>query len=160
MVGRPMGKIPAGYENVIVYRDKYVHFYFYHNKPLYVESTTNGFLIRRTFINDGSSMTLMSLSTLKAINIDVKCLRRPMIISSFDNKDILMLGQVTMNFKIGSIQDQTYFYLIDDDVVYHPLIGRKFLPTHNIIPSFYHQCIKGYLKGKELFIPAIKASFE
>ncbi|MBA0696475.1 hypothetical protein Goari_003024 [Gossypium aridum] len=93
MVRRPMGKIAVGYENVIVYRGEYVQFYFYHNKPLYEESTTNGFLIQRTFINDGSSINLMPLSTLKVINIDVKSLRRSMTISSFDNKDILTLGQ-------------------------------------------------------------------
>ncbi|MBA0870530.1 hypothetical protein Goshw_013716 [Gossypium schwendimanii] len=94
MVRRPMGKIAVGYKNVIVYRGEYVQFYFYHNKPLNEESTTNGFLIQRTFINDGSSMNLMPLSTLKVINIDVKSLRRSMTISSFDNKDILTLGQV------------------------------------------------------------------
>lgn len=66
-----------------------------------MESTINGLLIRRTFINDALSMNLMPLSTLKAIAIDVKSLHRPMTISSFDKKDIVTLGQVKMNLKNG-----------------------------------------------------------
>ena len=156
-----MGKMASGYENAIVFTEADMcTSHPYHNKPLYVESVINGYPIRRTFIDDGSFVNLIPLSTVKAVNIDLKSLRRPMTITSFDNKEILMLGQVIVNFKMGSIQDQTCFHVIDADVAYHVLIERKFLHTHNIIPSSRHQCIKGHWKGNEIFIPATKAPFE
>ncbi|TYI49463.1 hypothetical protein E1A91_D12G036600v1 [Gossypium mustelinum] len=124
MVGRPTGKMTTVYKNAI------------HNKSLYVESTINGFPNRKKFIDDGSSVNLMRLSTLKAINIDVKSLLRLMTISSFDNKDIIKSGKVTINFKIGSIQDQTCFHVIDAYVFYHLLIGRKILHAQNIIQGY------------------------
>ena len=104
MVGRPLGKMANGYENAIVFTEADMCTpYPYHNKPLYVESISNEYPIKRTFIDDGSSVNLMSLSTLKAVNINMKSLCRPMTIMSFDNKEIQTLGQVTVNFKIGPV---------------------------------------------------------
>ena len=45
-------------------------------------------------------------------------------------------------------------------MVYHVLIGRKFLHIHNIIPCSHHQCIKSHWKGKEIFIPTTKTPFK
>ncbi|OMO94501.1 Ribosomal protein L46 [Corchorus capsularis] len=104
------------------------------NKPLYVESTINGVHIKRTFIDDGSGLNLMSLTTLRALGIDRGSLRHPMTINSFDNRGTRTLGCVLVNFKIGNIQEQTRFHVIDADVAYH--------------------------NGKEIFIPTTKASFE
>ena len=145
MVGRPLGKMASGYENSIMFtKANMCTPHPYHNKPLFVESIINEYPIKRTFIDDGSSVNLMSLSTLKAVNINMKSLCRPMTIMSFDNKEIQNLGQVTMNFKMGPMQDQTCFHVIDANVVYHVLIGRKFLHIHNIIPSSCHQYMKGH----------------
>ena len=81
MVGRPLGKMANGYENAIVFTEADMcTLHPYHNKPLYVESVINKYPIKRTFIDDGSSVNLMLLSTLKAVNIDMKSLRRPMTI--------------------------------------------------------------------------------
>lgn len=109
-----------------------------YHKPLYVESTINGYPIRRIFINDGSFGNLIPLSILKVVNIDLKSLHRPMAITSFDNKEIMTLGQVIVNFKMGSIQDQICFHVVDANVAYRAIIGRKFLHMHNIIPSSSH----------------------
>ncbi|EOX93932.1 H0502G05.11 protein [Theobroma cacao] len=70
------------------------------------------------------------------------------------------LDKVMMNFKMRLIQDQTCFYVIETNAAYHLLIGRKFLHTHYIILSSCHQCIKGYWKGKEIFILVTNAPFE
>ena len=86
---RPLEKMASRYENAIVFTEADMcTFHPYHNKPFYVESTINAYLIKRTFIDDGSSVNIMPLSTLRTVNIDVKSLRRPMTITSFDNKDI------------------------------------------------------------------------
>ncbi|OMP00330.1 reverse transcriptase [Corchorus capsularis] len=131
-----------------------------HNKPLYVESTINGVYIRTTFIDDGSGLNLMPLKTLRALGIDQRSLRHPMIINAFDNKGTRTLGYVTVNMKVGNIQEQTCFHVLDADVAYHVLVGRKWLHAHYLIASTLHQCIKGYWNDKEVSIPATKAPFE
>ncbi|EOX99301.1 Uncharacterized protein TCM_007935 [Theobroma cacao] len=88
-------KMTNGYENAIAFTKVDIcTSHPYHNKPLYVESNVNGYLVRRMFIDDGSSVNIMPLSTLKAMNIDLRSLRRSMTITSFDNKEIKTLGQV------------------------------------------------------------------
>ncbi|OMO61386.1 Ubiquitin-conjugating enzyme, E2 [Corchorus capsularis] len=95
-----------------------------------------------------------------AEGIDRGSLRHPMTINSFDNRGTRNLGCVLVNFKIGNIQEQTRFHVIDADVAYHVLLGRKWLNSHYLVGSSLHQCVKGYWNGKEIFIPATKAPFE
>ncbi|OMO98613.1 reverse transcriptase [Corchorus capsularis] len=131
-----------------------------HNKPLYMESIINGVKVRRTFVDDGSGVNLMPLSTMYALEIDIKSLRHPMTLNSFSNQEVRTLGYTTVNFKLGNIQEQVIFHVIDADVAYHVLLGRKWLNNHYLIGSNMHQCIKGFWQGKEVFIPATKAPFE
>ena len=70
------------------------------------------------------------------------------------------MGYVNVNLKIGPIQGSTTFHVIDAPVSYHLLIGRKWLHDHHLIPSTWHQCIKGHWKGKDVFIRATKNPFE
>lgn len=142
-MGQPMKQMTSGYENAIVFtKADMCTPHPYHNKPLYVESNVNGYPMRRTFIDDGSSVNLMLLSTLKAMNLDLRSLRRPMTIISFNTKKIKTLGQVMVSFKMRPIQDQICFHVIEADMAYHLLIGRKFIHTHNIIPSLHHNISK------------------
>ncbi|OMO94091.1 reverse transcriptase [Corchorus capsularis] len=131
-----------------------------HNKPLYVESIINGVKVRRTFVDDGSGVNLKPLSTMYALEIDIKSLRHPITLNSFSNQEVRTLGYTTVNFKLGNIQEQAIFHVIDADVAYHVLLGRRWLNNHYLISSNMHQCIKGFWQGKEVFIPATKAPFE
>ena len=75
-VGWSMGKMASAYENAIVFTkvDMYT-FHPYQNKTLYMENAINEYLVRRTFIDDGCFVNFIPLSTLKAVNIDLKNLR-------------------------------------------------------------------------------------
>ena len=44
--------------------------------------------------------------------------------------------------------------VINAEVSYHVLLGRPWLHKHHLIPSMFHQCIKGRLNGKPIRIPA------
>ena len=47
----------------------------------------------------------------------------------------------------------TRFHVINAEVSYHVLLGRPWLHKHHLIPSTYHQCIKGRLNGRPMRIP-------
>ena len=53
----------------------------------------------------------------------------------------------------------TRFHVINAEVSYHVLLGRSWLHKHHLIPSTYHQCIKGRLNGRLVRIPANRNLF-
>jgi len=48
----------------------------------------------------------------------------------------------------------TRFHVINSEVSYHVLLGHPWLHKHHLIPSMYHQCVKGRLNGRLVRIPA------
>ena len=126
LVDSRMKRLANTYNNAIVFTEADMCTpHSNHNKPLYVESTINGMLVKRTFIDDGSGLNLMPLSTFHTLDLDSRSLRKPMTTNSFANTETSTLGYIIVNFKLGNIQEQTCFHVIEADVAYHVLIWRK-----------------------------------
>ena len=71
MVERPLKKWQTDnvHENAFVFIEADICTpHPYHNKPFYVKSTINEYPLRRTFIDDVSSINLMYLSTLRTLS--------------------------------------------------------------------------------------------
>ena len=68
-------------------------------------------------------------------------------------------GYVQLALRVGPIVDLTRFHVINAEVSYHVLLGRPWLHKHRLIPSTYHQCIKGRLNGRPVRIPANRNPF-
>uniref|UniRef100_A0A2N9EJD9 Uncharacterized protein n=1 Tax=Fagus sylvatica TaxID=28930 RepID=A0A2N9EJD9_FAGSY len=73
--------------------------------------------------------------------------RRPLYLSATINE-------------VGPIVAFTRFHVVDSVVPYHILLGRPWLHKHQLIPSTYHQCVKGRLNGKPIRIAANSAPFD
>ena len=54
----------------------------------------------------------------------------------------------------------TRFHVIDSVVPYYALLGRPWLYRHKLVPSIYHQCVKGRFNGKPIHIPANHTPFD
>ena len=52
------------------------------------------------------------------------------------------------------------FHVVKTEVSYHILLGRPWLHKHRLVPSTYHQCVKGRLNGKMIRIAANPSPFE
>ena len=63
-------------------------------------------------------------------------------------------GYVQLALRVSSIVALTRFHVINSKVFYHVLLGHPWLHKHRLIPSTYHQCVKGRLNGKLIRIPA------
>lgn len=50
--------------------------------------------------------------------------------------------------------------MVKTEVSYHVLLGWPWLHKHHLIPSMYHQCIKGRLNGRMIRIVANPSPFE
>ena len=62
--------------------------------------------------------------------------------------------------KVGPFIALTRFHVIDSPVSYHALLGKPWLRKHKLVPSTYHQCVKGRLNGKPIRISANPTPFD
>ena len=131
-----------------------------HRRPLYLMATINGVQVRRALVDTGASLNLIALSTLEAVGLTGrKILEAPMAITGFGGSVESTEGYVQLALRVGPIVALTRFHVINLKVSYHVLLGRLWLYKHCLIPSTYHQCVKGRLNGRPVRIPANHSPF-
>ena len=131
-----------------------------HHKPLYIMATINGVQIRRALIDTGASLNLITLSTLEAVGlISRRILGASMEITGFRGSTESIEGYMQLALKVGPVVALTRFHMINSEVSYHLLLGRPWLYKHHLIPSMYHQCVKGRLNGRPIRIPTNHSPF-
>ena len=69
-------------------------------------------------------------------------------------------GHIQLWLKVGPIAPLARFHVVKTEVSYHVLLGRPWLHKHRLVPSTYHQCVKGRLNGKMIRITANPSPFE
>ena len=123
-------------------------------------ATINSVQIRRALVDTGASLNLIALSTLEAVGlVDRRILGAPMEITGFGGSVESTEGYVQLALRVGPIVALTRFHLINVEVSYYVLLGRPWLYKHHLIPSTFHQCIKGILNGRPVRIPANRNPF-
>ena len=70
------------------------------------------------------------------------------------------IGSIQLVLRAGPIVALTRFHVIDSAVPYHALLGWPWLHRHKLVPSTYHQCVKGRFLGKPIRIPANHTPFD
>ena len=83
-----------------------------------------------------------------------------MTISGFGNSSEETVGHVLLDLKVGPIKALTCFHVIDAATSYHILLGRPWLHKHQVVPSTYHQYVKGRLNGKVFKVSANHMPFD
>ena len=115
---QPVRRMANAHENAILFTDADMYVKsFNHNQPLYVESVLNGHPIKRTFIDNGTSLNIMPMSTFKAAKIDDRRLvKQPISINGFTDRPTDTIGYVNMDLKVGPIHNFTKFHVIEAPV--------------------------------------------
>jgi hypothetical protein len=132
-----------------------------HRRTLYLSATINEVQVRRALVDTGSCINLIPLSTIQAAEISQKKIQRaPMEIKGFGGVGEYTKGHIQLVLKVGPIVALTRFHVVDSVVPYHILLGRPWLHKHQLIPSTYHQCVKGRLNGKPIRIAANSMPFD
>ena len=117
-------------------------------------ATINGVQVRRALVDIRASLNLIALSTLEAMGlVDKRILGAPIEITGFGRSVESTEGYVQLALRVGPTVVLTRFHVINAEVSYHVLMGRPWLHKHHLIPSTYHQCIKGRLNGRPVRIP-------
>ena len=127
--------------------------YLDHSKPLYIATQINNVHIRRALVDIGASLNLIPTSTLKAARIPLnKIVGAPIEVFGFARIHECTIGSIKLVLKVGPIVTLTKFHVINSPISYHALLGRPWLHKHKLMPSTYHQCVKGRFNGKPIRI--------
>ena len=132
-----------------------------HSRPLYVAAQINDVHIRRALVDINASLNLVPPSTLKAARIPLsRIVEAPIEVSGFTRIHEYTIRSMQLVLKVGPIGFLTRFHVIDSPVSYHALLKRPWLHKHKLVPSTYHQCVKGRLNGKPICIPTNPTPFD
>ena len=83
-----------------------------------------------------------------------------MEVTGFGGRGEYTVGHIQLWLKVGLIAFLARFHVVKIEVSYHILLGRPWLHKHCLIPSTYHQCVKGRLNGRMIRIAANPSPFK
>ena len=111
-------------------------------------------------VDTGVSHNLIFLITLEAVGMFGKKILGALVeITGFGGTIESTEGYVQLALRVGPIVALTRFHVINLKVSYYILLGRSWLHKHRLIPSTYHQCVKGRLNGRPIRISANPSPF-
>ena len=124
-------------------------------------TSINQIPIKRALVDTGASVNLIPLNTLQTIEIlERKIQGCPMEVIGFGGRSEYTAGHIQLWLKVGPIASLARFHVVKMEVSYHVLLGRPWLHKHQLVPSTYHQCVKGRLNGRMICIAANPSPFE
>ena len=83
-----------------------------------------------------------------------------MEVMGFGGRGEYTVGHIQLWLKVGPIASLTCFYVVKTKVSYHILLERPWLHKYRLVPSTYHQCMKGRLNGRMIRIVVTLSPFE
>ena len=132
-----------------------------HRRPLYLAASINQIPIKRALVDTGASVNLIPLSTLQAARISEREIQGyPMEVRGFGGRGEYTTGHIQLWLKVSLIASLAHFHVVRTEVSYHVLLGRPWLHKHRLVPSTYHQCVKGKLNGRMIRIAANPSPFK
>ncbi|KAH7847621.1 hypothetical protein Vadar_028272 [Vaccinium darrowii] len=147
--------------NTITFSDTDRRVPFPHNRPLFVTAYINGVELKRAFLDGGASINIMPLETLKKLDIPEPRIIKSLVgIVGFRGEKKPSLGYIMLDLAVGPIRAPTKFHVIEGPTNYHVILGRSWMHRYAVVPSSYHQCLKGIWARKKVTVPAIERPFE
>ena len=124
-------------------------------------ASINQIPIKRALVDTSTSVNLIPLSTLQTAGISKSKIQGcPIEVTGFGGKGEYTIGHIQLWLKVGPITSVVCFHMVKTDVSYHILLGRPWLHKHYLVPSTYHQRVKGRLNNKMICIAVDPSPFE
>ena len=124
-------------------------------------ASINQIPIRKASMDTGASVNLILLSTLHPAGIlERKKQGCPMEVTKFGGRGEYTACHIQLWLKVGPIASLAHFHVVKSEVSYHILLERPWLHKHRLVPSTYHQCVKGRLNSRMIRIAANPSPFE
>ncbi|XP_027186278.1 uncharacterized protein [Cicer arietinum] len=123
-----------------------------HNKALHISVMCLDHIISRVVIDNGSSLNVISKSTLAKLPYDGTYMRpSPMVVRAFDGSRIEVMGEIDLPVQIGSVTFEITFHVMDIVPTYNCLLGKPWIHSTGVVLSTLHEKLK-YMVNDQLVI--------
>ena len=103
----------------------------------------------RAFLDNGSSLNVMPMSTLSRLPIDLSDMRKSqMVVRAFDGTKRKVLGNIKLSIQVGPYTFDFEFIVMDINPSYNCFLGRPWIHMAGTVPSTFHQKVKFVVEGK------------
>ena len=72
------------------------------------------------------------------------------ILSGFNRATIVMMGDIALPVKAGSIVQQVLFSVVEDIGQYNAIVNRAWLDAMKVVPPTYHQMISYLISAGQI----------
>ncbi|XP_073223454.1 uncharacterized protein [Cicer arietinum] len=116
-----------------------------HNKALHISVMCLDHIMSRVLIDNGSSLNVISKSTLAKLHCDGTYMRpSPMVVRDFDRSRREVMGEIDLPVQIGPVTFEITFHVMDIVPAYSCLLERPWIHSAGVVPSTLHQKLKGH----------------
>ena len=124
-------------------------------------ASINQIPIKKALVDTGAFVNLIPLSTLQATGISEGKIQGCLVeVIGFGRRGEYTVSHIQLRLKMGPIATLACFHVVKTEVSYHILLGRPWLHKHQLVSSTNHQCMKGRLNGRMIWIVANSSPFE
>ncbi|KAL3339268.1 hypothetical protein AABB24_028082 [Solanum stoloniferum] len=124
-----------------------------HDKALHITIKCWDKIVNRVLIDDGSSLNICTLSTLKQLNFDLGKIRQNQVnVRAFDKGQRETLGAVSLGIEVGPADFIVEFQVMDINTSYNLLLERPWIHMAGVVPSTLHQLMKFMWNDHEVVI--------
>ena len=110
-----------------------------HNRPLFVVGNIREQKVNRILIDDGSSINLLSLKTMKDLKVPInELLPSQLIIQGFNQNGQKAFRKIRFEFFIDDMESNALFHVIDIDSTYNMLLGRPWMHQNGVVSLTLH----------------------
>ncbi|XP_031282174.1 uncharacterized protein LOC116140726 [Pistacia vera] len=114
-----------------------------HHDALVVSLQIANILVKRVFVDGGSSANILFLEAVKAMGLEEANInRRPTLLVGFSLEQKYFVGEIILPIYAGGINKQTVFLVIDCPSPYNVILDRPWIHDMRAVPSTFHQTIR------------------
>ncbi|XP_059315483.1 uncharacterized protein LOC132066119 [Lycium ferocissimum] len=113
-----------------------------HNDALVIAVLVNKFRIKRVLINPGSSTNIIRWRVIEQLRLLDQIVLAIRVLNGFNMACETTKGEITLPINTAETTQQTKFYVIEGDMGYNALLGRRWIYLMKAVPSTMHQALK------------------
>ncbi|XP_016755293.1 uncharacterized protein [Gossypium hirsutum] len=124
-------------------------------KALHITTRCKGYTLPGVLIDNGSTLNVLSLTTLNRLPIDNSHIKECQnIVKTFDGTERKVIGRIEVPLQIGPNIYEVDFLVMDIKPSYNCLLGRPWIHSAGAVPSSLHQKLKLVSEGRLITINA------
>ena len=120
-----------------------------HNRPLFIQGYVNEQKINIILIDDGSTVNILPVKTLKDLGIPMdELMKSRLTIQEFNQGGQRILGNIRLSMLMDEFRSKALFHVIDVRTSYKMLLRRPWIHENGVVSSTLHQCFKYCQNGQ------------